>query len=81
MNIGNVIGSLHLAQKQPQLIRPFSNHVRQRLAHPLTKNRNGRVHAPEQITIVVTDICNLRCKMCQYAYSDSPGGAIAKNDI
>ncbi len=73
MNIGNVFGSLKLAQQHPQLIRPFSQHVRHRLTHPLTKNGNGRVHAPEQITIIVTDMCNLRCKMCQYAYSSSAG--------
>lgn len=73
MNIGNVIGSLQLAQEHPQLIRPFSQHVYHRLAHPISKHRHTHIHAPEQITIIVTDICNLRCKMCQYAYSDSPG--------
>jgi len=73
MNIGNVVGFLKLAHQHPQLIRPFCHHVQHRLTHPLIKNGNGRVHAPEQITIIVTDICNLRCKMCHYAYSDSPG--------
>lgn len=73
MNIGNAIGMLHLAQQNPQLIKPACNHIRQRLAHPFTKNHNGRMHEPEQITIIVTDICNLRCKMCQYAYSDTAG--------
>ena len=73
MNVGNVAGAVGLAGQHPQLIRPFADHLRHRLSHPFTKHRNGRVHAPEQITIVVTDICNLRCKMCQYAYSDSPG--------
>lgn len=73
MNVGNVIGSLYLAQQHPQLIRPFAQHIQHRLAHPISKHRHTQVHAPEQITIIVTDICNLRCKMCQYAYSDSPG--------
>ena len=73
MNIGNLVGSLDLARQHPQMIRPFADHLRHRLAHPFTKSRNGQVHSPEQITIIVTDICNLRCKMCQYAYSDSPG--------
>ncbi|HRQ37839.1 MAG TPA: radical SAM protein [Chloroflexota bacterium] len=73
MNIGNIIGSVQLAQQHPQLIRPFSQHVVHRLAHPVSKHQHTHVHAPEQITIIVTDICNLRCKMCQYAYSDSPG--------
>lgn len=73
MNVGNIAGAVGLAGQHPQLVRPFADHLRHRLSHPFTKHRNGRVHAPEQITIVVTDICNLRCKMCQYAYSDSPG--------
>jgi MoaA/NifB/PqqE/SkfB family radical SAM enzyme len=73
MNLGNVIGALNLTRQRPQLIRPFTDHVRYRLTHPLTKHRNGLVHAPENITFVVTDRCNLRCKMCQYAYSDAPG--------
>lgn len=72
MNIGNAIGLLHLAQQHPQFIQPVSNHLRHRLTHPFTKFKNNQVNTPEQITIIVTDVCNLRCKMCQYAYSDSP---------
>lgn len=73
MNIGNVIGSLQLAQENPQLIRPFTQHIQHRLAHPVSKHRLNHIHAPEQRTIIVTDICILRCKVCHYAYSDSPG--------
>jgi Fe-coproporphyrin III synthase len=45
-----------------------------RLIHKFRNgHHDGMSPAPEQVTVVVTDVCNLRCKMCQYAYSESPG--------
>jgi MoaA/NifB/PqqE/SkfB family radical SAM enzyme len=79
MNIGNVLGSLQLAQQHPQLIQPFIVHILHRSTHTISKKSNGQVHAPEQITVVVTDKCNLHCKMCQYAYSSSPGYHLNQN--
>lgn len=78
MNVGNVTGSLLLAREHPQLIRPFAVHLLHRLAHKASIQVDGRVHAPEQITIVTTDRCNLRCKMCHYAFSDAPGYSLGQ---
>lgn len=73
MNIGNVAGALGLAYEHPKLVPPFAVHLLHRLKHAAHRDLDEHVHPPEQITIVVTDRCNLRCKMCQYAYSDVPG--------
>lgn len=79
MNFGNVYGSLLLARHHPHLIRPFSVHILHRLTHVAGKYLNNQVHPPEQITVVVTDKCNLRCKMCQYAHSSSPGYSLSQD--
>jgi MoaA/NifB/PqqE/SkfB family radical SAM enzyme len=69
----NVRGVIRTISKKPKVLSVgavvLKNRMRQKLH---TTYLNGNVNHPEQITIVVTDICNLRCKMCHYAYSDSP---------
>ena len=41
--------------------------------HPLERHLlGGRSFAPRSISIMITDRCNLRCRMCHYSYSESP---------
>jgi hypothetical protein len=41
--------------------------------HPLERHLlAGYSLAPRSISIMITDRCNLRCRMCHYANSESP---------
>ncbi len=41
--------------------------------HPLERHLlNGWSFAPRSISIMITDRCNLRCRMCHYSYCESP---------
>jgi MoaA/NifB/PqqE/SkfB family radical SAM enzyme len=41
--------------------------------HPLERYLlNGWSFAPRSISIMITDRCNLRCRMCHYSYCESP---------
>ncbi len=70
----NLSGAIRIISKNPQLLSVGAVMLKNRVMHKLSPSYlNGNVNLPEQITVVVTDICNLRCKMCHYAYSESPG--------
>ncbi len=74
MYIANFRGLSRLILKKPELIAVATLNFKHRLIHKLRGNRlNGWVHSPEQLTVFITDRCNLRCKICHYANSDKPG--------
>ena len=74
MNTNHVIGIWNILRGHPVVLPAVGRNLSQRLHHPLAKNHDGGWSAPpELITVVVTDVCNLHCKMCQYAFSDAPG--------
>ncbi len=65
---------LNLLARKPRLLSVAALNLRGRLSYPFAKRQiNGRSAPPEQITVMVTDVCNFRCPMCQYVYSDAPG--------
>lgn len=50
----------------------FANAARFSL-HPLERRLlGGRSFGPRSISLMITDRCNLRCRMCQYSYSETP---------
>lgn len=62
-----------LIRRRPQFASVVALTLFHRLTHlVLRKHSRGWSPPPEQITVMVTDICNLRCKMCHYAFSDDP---------
>jgi MoaA/NifB/PqqE/SkfB family radical SAM enzyme len=74
MYLSNIRGAFHLIRRRPQVISIAALNLKHRLWHKLQGSRTGGwSHPPEQITLVVTDVCNLRCKMCHYAFTDEPG--------
>jgi pyruvate-formate lyase-activating enzyme len=74
MNTNQILGAWKLLREHPHVLSVVTPNLTHRLGHPFTKKiSNGWSAPPEQITVVVTDICNLRCKMCPYAFSDDPG--------
>ncbi len=73
MYLTNLNGVVRTIAGNPRLIPVAAANLKNRLSHRWRPwKANGKVNHPEQVTIVVTDRCNLRCKMCHYAYSDSP---------
>ncbi len=76
MDIARAPALWNVLHRQPGLVGVAADNLAGRLRHRLTGRVNGGAGwsaPPEQITVVVTDICNLRCKMCQYAFSEAPG--------
>lgn len=63
-----------LSTRKPRLLYLATNNFWGQLRRPYYKRRiDGYSAPPEQIAVIVTDTCNFRCPMCQYAFSDSPG--------
>lgn len=74
MNTNQILGAWKILRHHPHVLSIVTPNLSHRLAHPLIKKINkGWSAPPEQISVVITDICNLRCKMCPYAFSDDPG--------
>jgi len=74
MNTNHILGLWNILRRRPLALSIITQNLTHRLMHLYTRQRNqGWSAPPEQITVVVTDVCNLRCKMCQYAFSDAPG--------
>jgi MoaA/NifB/PqqE/SkfB family radical SAM enzyme len=70
----NLRGIAHILSRRPGLLSPAAVNFKNRFAHNFLNHRsNGSLPAPELVTVMVTDICNLRCRMCQFAHSDLPG--------
>jgi len=75
----NALRLLTLPLRKPRLLSLAASNLLARLVHPYVKRQvDGWSAPPEQITVVVTDICNFRCPMCQYVFSDSPGFRLNK---
>jgi MoaA/NifB/PqqE/SkfB family radical SAM enzyme len=61
----------NLLKRKPQFLILAGQILWGRISNSwIRARRDGSCDAPEQITIMVTDACNLHCKMCQYAYTD-----------
>jgi len=74
MYISNIRGLTKLVLKKPQLASITALNLSHRLAHKLKINGYGDwSHSPEHLTILLTDRCNLRCKICHYANTETPG--------
>lgn len=70
----NVLRSFRLLIRKPRLLSIAILNLWGQLLHLYAKRHiDGQSAPPEQITVVVTDACNLRCHMCQYVFSTSPG--------
>ncbi len=80
MNTNHLIGIYHILNQRPAVLSVATQNISHRLTHLYTRQRSqGWSAPPEQITFVITDACNLRCKMCHYAYSDAPGYQLRQN--
>jgi Fe-coproporphyrin III synthase len=80
MNTNHMIGISNIVRRRPLALSVATQNITHRLTHLFTRQRSlGWSAPPEQITFVITDACNLRCKMCQYAYSASPGYQLNRN--
>jgi MoaA/NifB/PqqE/SkfB family radical SAM enzyme len=74
MIIANLKAVAKLARKNPGLISvAYANLSHQLFDRLGGRKLNGWSHAPEVINVFVTDRCNLRCRECHYAYTDTPG--------
>jgi len=74
MYIPSLPGLIKLLVRRPRLLTVAGHNWAGQIRHRLSRNHSaGLSPPPEQLTVVVTDKCNLRCQMCQYAYSDAPG--------
>lgn len=74
MYIANFRGLSRLFLKRPKLVSVAASNLSHRILHKLGLiGSNGRSYSPEQISIFVTDRCNLKCRICHYANTDRPG--------
>lgn len=74
MIIRNLKGLSRLVRKNPGLISVASANLSHQLFYKLGGRKlKGWSHAPEVINVFVTDRCNLRCRECHYAHTDTPG--------
>jgi Fe-coproporphyrin III synthase len=72
-------GIIKIVSRRPRMMSIAAFNLWGQLVQPYMKRRkDGRNAWPEQISLVVTDNCNFRCHMCQFAYSDSPGYRLEK---
>lgn len=66
----NVFGVMSLVQHHPGLLYLAGSNLKGRFTHRLLRNDSRELAAaPEQVTVMVTDLCNLRCKMCHFAHN------------
>jgi MoaA/NifB/PqqE/SkfB family radical SAM enzyme len=73
MHINQIRGVFSLVEHHPKVLSLAYSNIHNRVKHRmLSREYDGWSGAPEQITIMTTDQCNLRCKMCHYAHSDEP---------
>jgi MoaA/NifB/PqqE/SkfB family radical SAM enzyme len=74
MHLQNLPGVIRLLGRKPRLLSVGVANIGRRLVHPYVKRHvESPCGAPEQITVVVTDMCNFRCPMCQFAHSAAEG--------
>ncbi len=60
MNPGNMLGALDFIRRKPEVVGSVGRYFKNRLSYALVNGRNGyRAGPPEQVTVMVTDICNL----------------------
>ena len=72
--INRTLGVWKILRRHPQIVSFAARNLAHRFSHQVIKQFNqGWSAPPEHISVVLTDICNLRCKMCQYAFTDAPG--------
>ena len=80
MNTNHILGIYHILNERPAALSVATQNITHRLTHLYTRQRSlGWSAPPEQITFVITDACNLRCKMCHYAHSDAPGYQLSRD--
>jgi MoaA/NifB/PqqE/SkfB family radical SAM enzyme len=74
MYISNFRGLSKIFLKKPQLVSIAALNLSHRMVHKLRVNGHvGTAHPPEQLSVFITDRCNLKCKFCHYANTDKPG--------
>jgi MoaA/NifB/PqqE/SkfB family radical SAM enzyme len=75
---GNLLAAWRLFRRRPQLLSVALVNLAHRLEDRAVRGVSQVLHSPEQLTMVVTDLCNLRCRMCQYAFSDDPANQLSR---
>jgi sulfatase maturation enzyme AslB (radical SAM superfamily) len=76
----NFVGVMGLVQHNPQLLSLATSNLKGRLSQQLSRNRRmGQSAPPEQVTVIVTDLCNLRCKMCHFAHNANESYRLNRN--
>jgi MoaA/NifB/PqqE/SkfB family radical SAM enzyme len=67
-------GILKMIRKHPALLDCAVGNLSHRFRFRLdAEGFSKRCHAPELLTVMVTDRCNLRCRYCHYANTDQIG--------
>lgn len=70
----------HLAYDHPLVAKAIVTKSSRRVLHPAERAYfAGKSLPPRSVHLMVTDICNLRCHMCQYAYSEAPEYQLNRN--
>lgn len=75
---GNLRAAWRLIRRRPHLASVALVNVLYRIADAPLRTFGRAIHPPEQLTVMVTDLCNLRCRMCQYAFSDDPANQLSR---
>jgi MoaA/NifB/PqqE/SkfB family radical SAM enzyme len=74
MLVSNLRALTNILMRKPQFISVATANLSHQLLYKLGGScLNGWSHPPEVINAFITDICNLGCRECHYAYSDKPG--------
>ncbi|MFN2141946.1 MAG: radical SAM protein [Candidatus Promineifilaceae bacterium] len=73
MHINALSQMPRLAYRHPLVAKTILTKSSRNLVHSVERSTlAGKSLPPRSVHLMVTDICNLRCHMCQYAYSESP---------
>lgn len=74
MYLANMAGVAKMVRNQPALFNCAVSNLSHRLLYSLDAvGLSERCHAPELLTVMVTDRCNLSCRYCHYANTDQSG--------
>jgi len=74
--------AVHRLLRCPRLVKALVCNAASFLLHPVERHwLNGWSLAPQSLQILVSDVCNFECRMCQYAYSESSGYRLNRSGL
>ena len=74
MYLANLNALSKIIRKNSRLVSVAAKNISHRFGHNILNHQSYRwSHSPETVTVMVTDKCNLRCRQCHYAYTESSG--------